>query len=82
MYNINVVESNESLPFSEAVEAILTYSESSEQLLKRRCLRRHLLFQYLAEQGVIVAASSNKHVFIERIVNYWRDSESAYHSVR
>ncbi|KFO88767.1 Uncharacterized protein C3orf38, partial [Buceros rhinoceros silvestris] len=55
----------------EAIHAILVYSQSVEELLKRRKVYREIIFKYLAAQGVPVPPSSEKHLLIDRVKQYW-----------
>ena len=52
----------------------MEYSESAEELLQRRKLRRDLLFQYLADCGVVVSVNSEKPELIRRVLQYWRSA--------
>ena len=52
----------------------MEYSESAVELLRRKKLRRDLLFQYLADCGVVVSANSEKHELIHRVLQYWRSA--------
>ena len=49
----------------------MEYSESAVELLRRKKLRRDLLFQYLADCGVVVPANSEKHELIRRVLQHW-----------
>ncbi|XP_054242343.1 uncharacterized protein C3orf38 homolog [Indicator indicator] len=55
----------------EAIHAILVYSQSAEELLKRRKVHREIIFKYLATQGIPVPPSSEKHLLIDRVKQYW-----------
>ncbi|KFQ73612.1 Uncharacterized protein C3orf38, partial [Phoenicopterus ruber ruber] len=55
----------------EAIHAILVYSQSAEELLKRRKVYREIIFKYLAAQGVPVPPSSEKHLLVDRVKQYW-----------
>ncbi|XP_007893897.2 uncharacterized protein C3orf38 [Callorhinchus milii] len=57
----------------EAINAILSYSQSAEELLRRRKLRRETIFQYLAKHNVIVPATAEKCQLVQRVVEYWRE---------
>uniref|UniRef100_A0A8C8R805 Chromosome 3 open reading frame 38 n=1 Tax=Pelusios castaneus TaxID=367368 RepID=A0A8C8R805_9SAUR len=48
----------------EAIHAILVYSESVEELLKRKKVYRDTIFKYLTGQGVVVSPGSEKHQLI------------------
>ncbi|KAJ7320388.1 hypothetical protein JRQ81_019899 [Phrynocephalus forsythii] len=55
----------------EAILAILLYSQSAEELLKRKKVFREIIFKYLAAKGVIMPPSSEKHQLVERAKHYW-----------
>ncbi|XP_039219991.1 uncharacterized protein C3orf38 homolog [Crotalus tigris] len=55
----------------EAINVILLYSQSAEELLKRKKVFREIIFKYLATKGVIVPPSSEKHQLIYRAKEYW-----------
>lgn len=56
---------------AEAITAILVYSQSVEELLKRRKVYRETIFKYLAVQGIAVPPSSEKHQLIAYVKQYW-----------
>ncbi|XP_066274488.1 uncharacterized protein C3orf38 homolog [Branchiostoma lanceolatum] len=56
---------------NEAVRAIVSYSESPEQLLHRRKIKRDLLFQYLARNNVIITPTATKTDLIQRVLQFW-----------
>lgn len=56
---------------TEAVEAIIAYSQSAEELLKRRRVHRDIIFKYLAKEGVAVPPSSEKQQLIKRTLELW-----------
>lgn len=49
----------------------MLYSQSAEELLKRKKVFREIIFKYLATKGVIVPPSSEKHQLIYRTKEYW-----------
>ncbi|XP_062982893.1 uncharacterized protein C3orf38 homolog [Elgaria multicarinata webbii] len=55
----------------EAIRAILLYSQSAEELLKRKKVFREIIFKYLATEGVIVPPSSEKHQLVTRAKQHW-----------
>ncbi|XP_005502659.2 uncharacterized protein C3orf38 homolog [Columba livia] len=55
----------------EAIHAILVYSQSVEELLKRRKVYREIIFKYLAAQEIPVPPSAEKHLLIDRVKQYW-----------
>ncbi|XP_019384118.1 PREDICTED: uncharacterized protein C3orf38 homolog [Crocodylus porosus] len=60
----------------EAIHAILVYSQSVEELLKRRKVCREMIFKYLAQQGIPVPPSSEKHQLIHYAKQYWNQQLS------
>ncbi|XP_077198315.1 uncharacterized protein C3orf38 homolog [Paroedura picta] len=55
----------------EAIHAILLYSQSTEELLKRKKVFRDTIFKYLASKGIVVPPSSEKYQLINRAKLYW-----------
>ncbi|KAM6309979.1 uncharacterized protein C3orf38 homolog [Aegotheles albertisi] len=55
----------------EAIHAILVYSQNVEELLKRRKVYREIILKYLAAHGIAVPPSSEKHLLIDRVKQYW-----------
>ena len=58
-------------PLVEALENILTYSESAKQLLRRKKVRREHIFQYLAENQVYASASADKTTLMKKVLELW-----------
>ncbi|KAM9320651.1 uncharacterized protein C3orf38 homolog [Gastrophryne carolinensis] len=56
----------------EAIDAILTYSQSATELLKRRKVYRDAIFKYLAAENVTVLPNSEKHQLIQYAVAHWK----------
>ena len=56
---------------AEAVDAIVTYSHTASQLLRRKKVKREHIYQYLAENGVIEPVTSDKPSLIRRAMLYW-----------
>ncbi|XP_069800933.1 uncharacterized protein C3orf38 homolog [Dendropsophus ebraccatus] len=56
----------------EAIDAIITYSKSAEELLKRRKVHRSAIFKYLAADNVTVLPSSEKSQLIQCALDHWR----------
>uniref|UniRef100_A0A8B9RP94 Chromosome 3 open reading frame 38 n=1 Tax=Astyanax mexicanus TaxID=7994 RepID=A0A8B9RP94_ASTMX len=59
----------------EAVEAIIAYSQSAEELLKRRKVHREVIFQYLAKEGVAVPPNTEKLHLVRRTLALWSDKK-------
>ncbi|KAM4795233.1 uncharacterized protein C3orf38 homolog isoform 2-T2 [Rhinophrynus dorsalis] len=57
----------------EAIDAIITYSESATELLKRRKVHREAIFKYLASQKISVLPTSEKNQLIQTAVELWRE---------
>ena len=57
--------------FAEAVDAILSYSHTASQLLRRKKVKRDHIYQYLAENGAIEPVSSDKPSLIRRVLLFW-----------
>ena len=55
----------------EAITAIITYTESPLELLKRKKVNRSLLFLYLADERIAVNPKAEKHVLLQRILQFW-----------
>ncbi|XP_068693968.1 uncharacterized protein C3orf38-like [Montipora foliosa] len=55
----------------EAVEAVLSYSHTASQLLRRKKVKRDHIYQYLAENGIIEPVSSDKPSLIRRALLFW-----------
>ncbi|MGH0176689.1 UNVERIFIED_CONTAM: hypothetical protein FKN15_006268 [Acipenser sinensis] len=56
----------------EAVQAIISYSQCAEELLKRKKVHREIIFTYLANQGVVIPANAEKHVLVKKALEYWK----------
>lgn len=56
---------------SEAVKAILDYTTSPVELMRRRKMKRDVLFQYLVDCNVVVSVSADKKDLIQRILKHW-----------
>uniref|UniRef100_A0A3B4CPT3 Uncharacterized protein n=1 Tax=Pygocentrus nattereri TaxID=42514 RepID=A0A3B4CPT3_PYGNA len=52
-------------------KAIVAYSQSAEELLKRRRVHREVIFKYLAKEGVVVPPNSEKHQLVKRTLELW-----------
>ncbi|XP_075710581.1 uncharacterized protein C3orf38 homolog [Rhinoderma darwinii] len=56
----------------EAFDAIVTYSKSAEELLKRRKVHRSAIFKYLVSEDVTAMPSSEKSQLIQCTLDHWR----------
>ncbi|XP_046869775.1 uncharacterized protein C3orf38 homolog isoform X1 [Hypomesus transpacificus] len=59
---------------TEAVEAILSYSNCAEELLKRKKVHRDVIFKYLAKEGVVIPSNSEKHQLIKKTLEFWSNA--------
>ncbi|XP_055474624.1 uncharacterized protein C3orf38 homolog [Psammomys obesus] len=57
----------------DAIRAILVYSQNVEELLRRKKVHREVIFRYLAEEGVIVPPTCEKHNLIQYAKSYWEN---------
>uniref|UniRef100_A0A671L3J7 Uncharacterized protein n=1 Tax=Sinocyclocheilus anshuiensis TaxID=1608454 RepID=A0A671L3J7_9TELE len=65
----------------EAIEAIITYSQDAEELLKRKKVHRDVIFKYLANEGVAMPPNSDKQQLIRRTIEHWSSGEYLYITV-
>uniref|UniRef100_A0A3B3TJF6 Uncharacterized protein n=2 Tax=Poecilia latipinna TaxID=48699 RepID=A0A3B3TJF6_9TELE len=56
---------------TEAMETILSFSKSGEELLRRRKVHRDLIFKYLVKEGVTMPPTSEKHQLVKRTLELW-----------
>lgn len=59
----------------EALDTILSFSMSAEELLKRRKVYRDIIFKYLVDEGIIMPPTSEKHVLIKRALELWSSKQ-------
>jgi Domain of unknown function (DUF4518) len=57
--------------FIEAVRAILVYTESPAELLRRKKIRREVLFQYAHDENLRVMPTDEKPILVRHILTYW-----------
>ena len=57
--------------FPEAVKAILTYSNTAVELLRRKKMKRGILFQYLTECDVFVQVVADKKEIMNLVLSHW-----------
>ncbi len=62
---------------SEAVSAILLHTEKPVDLLRRRKIKKELLFKYLNAKRMSVDPSADKSVFISQVLQLW----GAHHGI-
>ncbi|XP_026868458.2 uncharacterized protein C3orf38 homolog [Electrophorus electricus] len=61
----------------EAIEAIITYSQNSEELLKRKKVHRDIIFKYLTIEGVVVPPNSEKQQLVKRTLELWSSGNNS-----
>ncbi|XP_041465399.1 uncharacterized protein C3orf38 homolog isoform X1 [Lytechinus variegatus] len=59
----------------EATKAIAMYSDSAEQLLRRKLVKRDVIFSYLADLHVPVSPGADKHKLIQKVLMCWQTSD-------
>ena len=62
---------------SEAVSAILLNTDKPGDLLRRRKIKKELLFKYLHAKKVTVDPSADKCVFITHVLQLWGSQHGA-----
>lgn len=55
----------------DAIHAILVYSQSVEELLRRKKVHREVIFKYLATQVIVIPPATEKHNLIQYAKDYW-----------
>ena len=64
------------------MEAILSYSNCAEELLKRKKVHRDVIFKYLAKEGVVIPSNSEKHQLIKKTLEFWSNATVKTEKVR
>uniref|UniRef100_A0A8C6WFN5 Chromosome 3 open reading frame 38 n=1 Tax=Neogobius melanostomus TaxID=47308 RepID=A0A8C6WFN5_9GOBI len=59
----------------KAMDTILSFTMSAEELLKRRKVYRDQIFKYLAEEGIAMPPTSEKHILIKRTLELWSSKQ-------
>ena len=62
---------NQMSSVSDAIRAVVEYSENAVELLRRKKLKRDILFQYLTDCGIVAPVSAEKHELILRVLQFW-----------
>ncbi|XP_018584818.1 uncharacterized protein C3orf38 homolog [Scleropages formosus] len=57
---------------AERLEAILTYTRSAEELLRRKKVHRDAIFKYLSDQKVVISPTAEKGELVRRALELWR----------
>lgn len=61
----------------EAVDAILAFTGSAAELLRRKKMKRDILFRYLYGEGISVAPSADKSTIVRRVLEHWGSTTSS-----
>ncbi|XP_002733864.1 uncharacterized protein C3orf38-like [Saccoglossus kowalevskii] len=56
---------------TEAISAIVNYSESAVQLLRRKKLKHKYIFQYLVSNNIHVLPTADKPCLIRKVMEHW-----------
>jgi len=59
----------------EAIDAIILHTEKSLDLLKRKKIKKELLFKYLHRKRITIQANSEKSSYVRKILEVWESSE-------
>ena len=57
--------------YTDAMAAIVSYSNDAAELLKRRKVQRDIIFKYLAKEGIVMPMNSDKTVLLKRTLEFW-----------
>ena len=60
----------------EAIQAIILHTDKASDLLKRRKMKKELLFKYLHHKRVPIEAVSDKSIHITRVLEVWESLDS------
>lgn len=60
---------------TDALDAILTYSESAKQLLRRKKVKREHIFMYLTEKKVLASSQADKPTLVRKVLKYWAETD-------
>lgn len=55
----------------EAVEAILAFTSTAAELLRRKKMKREILFRYLYSEGISVTPAADKMTIVRRVLQHW-----------
>lgn len=61
----------------EAFKAIISFSESPEQLLHRQRISRTLLIEYAFNVNIIISASATKKEIVRKILEHWNKQQNS-----
>jgi hypothetical protein len=50
----------------------MLYTRSSEELLRRRKVRRENLYQYLAQEGHVEHPAADKNTLLKKVLKLWK----------
>jgi len=60
----------------EAIQAIILHTDKASDLLKRRKIKKELLFKYLHCKRIPIESISDKSVHVSRVLEVWGSSDS------
>ena len=60
-------------PMDEAITTIILHTDKAADLLKRRKIKKELLFKYLHVKGVPIEAIADKNVHVSRVLELWKN---------
>lgn len=60
---------------TEAIQAIILHTDKASDLLKRRKIKKELLFKYLHHKRVPIESIADKNVHISRVLEVWGSAE-------
>jgi len=60
----------------EAIQAIILHTDKASDLLKRRKIKKELLFKYLHQKRVPIEAISDKNMHVSKVLEVWESSDS------
>ena len=67
---------------TEAIEAVLLFSQGVEQLLRRKKIKREFLYRYLAEKGFVAPVTADKPSLIRKLLDLWGCQPREVYNVR
>ncbi|RWS30287.1 uncharacterized protein B4U80_03614 [Leptotrombidium deliense] len=65
----------------DAINSILVYGNNASSILKRRKIKKDIIFQYLKDEDVFVDVSKGKTHFISACLKYWGNTEQQVYEI-
>ena len=59
----------------DAERAVLSFTSTPAELLRRRKLKRDILFRYLYNEGVAISPNADKYLIIQTILRHWGSAD-------